>query len=164
MGGASDDEYRLHALRKVREQEENERKRGLAEAVSATAVALEEVARRVEAVERARAAVRDAVDRADERAAAGDASVRDMVGARHLSDKLEADIARAREAVVQAEGEVEACDAREDEARADLADAARERKAVEVHHERWRAARAKQRAHKQEEEADDIGQTLHRRK
>ena len=84
MGGASDDKYRLHALRKVREQEESGRKRGLADAVSATAAAREQLARRIESVERAQAAVRESVNRADERAAAGEASVQDMVGARQF--------------------------------------------------------------------------------
>ena len=164
VGGAPDDKYRLHALRKVREQEEKAGVRGLADAVSATQAAHAEVSRRVQGVQRAQAALREAVDRADERAAAGEASAQDMVGARQFRAVLEGDLAQARRAVVEAEAEVDACEAREDRARAVLAEAARERKAVEVHYERWQAERAEQKARKQEEEADDIGQALHRRK
>ena len=164
VGGASGDKYRLQALRKVREQEESGCKRLLADSVSATTAASHELERRIESVERAQELVRESVRRADERAAAGAASAQDMVGARHFREKLEADVARARETVVEAEAELEACRVREDEARATLAEAARERKAVEVHYERWESDRAKQRARKEEEEADDIAQTLHRRK
>jgi hypothetical protein len=163
VDGGSDDGYRLHALRKLREQEETAGKQALAAAIGATVAARDELGRRADDLARARQAERDSVDRAAERAAAGDASAHDMVAARQFRERLAADVARAEAAVAEAQAEVERHEDLERVARDALADAIRERKAVDAHYQRWQADRKRVRDRKQEQADDDVAQSIHRR-
>jgi hypothetical protein len=86
-----------------------------------------------------------------------------MVAARQFRERLAADVARAGAAVAEAEAEVERHEELERVARDALADAIRERKAVDTHYERWQADRKRVRDRKQEQADDDVAQSIHRR-
>ena len=163
MGGAANDGYRLQALRTVREQEEQACKRALADAVAATGEAQAVVEARAAELERARAAEREAVQRADAHARGGAASVQDFVGARHYRERLLADIAARGAALAAAREALAEVAVREQRAREALAEAAREREAVERHYARWQAERDKLRERRQEAEADDLAHALRRK-
>lgn len=156
VAGAGDDGYRLHALRRIREQQESERKQALADAIAATAAARQEVARRQQAVRDARATLADAIAR--EAAGDGPVSAHALVASRRYRARLEAEIEALEQRVAEAEQIVAAREQAEEEARTALADAARERMAVDKHYEQYRRQRARDRARKEEDAADDIAQ------
>ncbi|MBV8858989.1 MAG: flagellar FliJ family protein [Acidobacteria bacterium] len=155
--------YRLEPVLGAREQSKREAERLLAARVHQLAEAEEELARRLGAVEACRA--RQAAARAEELEAlkAGAAAARALAHRTHLAD-LRAQEETLRAAAEEQRGAVARCEAELERARAALVEAAREVRVIEKHKENWRERERREAVRREQKLNDEIGAILHERR
>lgn len=159
MGG---EKYRLQPVLGVREQAKREAERLLAARMAQLAEAEEELARRGREVDACRA--RQASARAEmlDEMGGGAAAVRALAHRTHLAD-LRAQEEALRSAVEEQRGAVARCEAEVERARAALVEAAREVRVIEKHREGWRERLRRESARREQKLNDEIGAILHER-
>jgi flagellar export protein FliJ len=155
--------YRLQPVLGAREQAKREAERLLASRMAQLAEAEEELARRERAVESCRA--RQAAARAEmlEMMRGGAAAARALAHRTHLSD-LRAREEGLRAAVEEQKGAVARCEAELERARAALVEAAREVRVIEKHRDNWRERERLEQARREQKISDEIGAILHERR
>lgn len=155
--------YRLQPVLGAREQAKREAERLLAARMAQLAEAEEELARRVGAVEACRE--RQASARAEmlEAMTGGAAAARALAHRTHLAD-LRAQEEGLRAAVEEQKGAVARCEAELERARAALVEAAREVRVIEKHRENWREGERREAVRREQKINDEIGALLHDRR
>jgi flagellar export protein FliJ len=155
--------YRLQPVLGAREQAKREAERLLAARMAQLAAAEEELARRVREVESCRE--RQATARAEmlEAMREGAAAARAVAHRTHLAD-LRAQEEALRAAVEEQKGAVARCEAELERARDALVEAAREVRVIEKHRENWRERERRESARREQKLNDEIGAILHERR
>lgn len=155
--------YRLEPVLGAREQAKREAERLLAARMAQLAEAEDELARRGREVESCRA--RQAAARAEmlEAMSGGAAAARALAHRTHLSD-LRAREEELRAAAEEQRGAVARCEAELERARAALVEAAREVRVIEKHRENWRERERRETARREQKINDEIGAILHERR
>lgn len=155
--------YRLQPVLGAREQAKREAERLLAVRMAQLAESEEELARRVRAVEACRE--RQASARAEmlEAMSGGAAAAQALAHRTHLAD-LRAQEESLRAAVEEQKGAVARCEAELERARAALVEAAREVRVIEKHRENWREHERRESVRREQKINDEIGAILHERR
>ncbi|MET0622313.1 MAG: flagellar FliJ family protein [Pyrinomonadaceae bacterium] len=163
MRAMSGKKYRLEPVLGAREQAKREAERLLAARMAQLAGAEEELARREREVESCRA--RQASARAEmlQTMSGGAAAARALAHRTHLAD-LRAQEEELRAAVEEQRGVVARCEAEVERARAALVEAAREVRVIEKHRENWRERERRDTARREQKINDEIGAILHERR
>jgi hypothetical protein len=147
--------YRLQTLLELRRREEQERKSALALAVDSTLMALA-TQRAAEERRDAAAARRDeALRRGEAKVRRGGATAGDVVADRRWRKRLDEAVTAAEQTLAAAAGRAAAAQVAEAEARDALAQATRERLAVETHRETWLAEEKRAEERRAEAVLDD---------
>ncbi|HEX8352378.1 MAG TPA: flagellar FliJ family protein [Pyrinomonadaceae bacterium] len=155
--------YRLQPVLGAREQTKREAERLLAARMAQLAEAEDELARRVREVEACRE--RQASARAEmiEMMSEGAAASRALAHRTHLADlRAREDVLRA--AAEEQRGVVARCEAELERARAALVEAAREVRVIEKHRENWRERERRETVRREQKLNDEIGAILHERR
>ena len=155
--------YRLQTVLGTREQAKREAERLLVARTGQLAEAEEELARRLREVEACRG--RQAAARAEmlEAMSGGAAAARALAHRTHLAD-LRAQEETLRAAADEQRGAVARCEAEVERARAALVEAAREVRVIEKHKENWRERERRESVRREQKLNDEIGAILHERR
>lgn len=155
--------YRLQPVLGAREQAKREAERALAARIKQLAEAEEELARRLGEVEACRG--RQAAARAEmlQAMSGGAAASRALAHRTHLAD-LRAQEETLRAAAEEQRGAVARCEAELERARAALVEAAREVRVIEKHKENWRERERRDELRREQKLNDEIGAILHERR
>jgi len=155
--------YRLQPVLGAREQAKREAETLLAARTARLAEAEEELARRLSAVEECRG--RQATARAEmlEAMSGGAAASQALAHRTHLAD-LRAQEETLRAAAEEQRGAVARCEAEVERARAALVEAAREVRVIEKHRENWRERERRESVRREQKINDEIGAILHERR
>jgi flagellar export protein FliJ len=155
--------YRLQPVLGAREQAKREAETLHAARARQLAEAEEELARRLGAVEACRE--RQAAARAGmlESLKAGAAAAQALAHRTHLAD-LRAQEETLRAAAEEQRGAVARCEAELERARAALVEAAREVRVIEKHKENWRERERREAVRREQKINDEIGAILHERR
>jgi flagellar export protein FliJ len=155
--------YRLQPVLGAREAAKHEAERLLAARMAQLAEAEEELTRREREVESCRE--RQASARAEmlEVMDGGAAAARALAHRTHLAD-LRAQEESLRAAVEEQKGAVARCEADLERARVALVEAAREVRVIEKHRENWRERERRETARREQKLNDEIGAILHERR
>lgn len=155
--------YRLQPVLDVREQAKREAERLLAARAAQLAEAEEELARRLREVESCRGRQAAAREEMLEEMNAGAEARRALTHRTHLAD-LRAREEELRAAAEEQRGVVARCEAELERARAALVEAAREVRVIEKHRENWRERERRELARREQKLNDEIGAILHERR
>jgi flagellar export protein FliJ len=155
--------YKLQPVLGAREQAKREAERLLAARTRQLAEAEEELARRLGAVEACSERQTSARAEMFEAMQAGVAAARALAHRTHLADL------RAQEETLRAEAEeqrgaVARCEAELERARAALVEAAREVRVIEKHKDNWRERERRESVRREQKLNDEIGAILHERR
>jgi flagellar export protein FliJ len=163
MRAVAGKKYRLQPVLGAREQSKREAERLLAARMAQLAEAEAELARREREVESCRE--RQASARAEmlEMMNEGAAAARALSHRTHLAD-LRAQEEALRAAVGEQRAVVARCEAELERARAALVEAAREVRVIEKHKENWREGERRESARREQKLNDEIGAILHERR
>lgn len=155
--------YRLQPVLGAREQAKREAEQLLAARMAQLAEAEGELARREREVESCRG--RQAAARAEmlEMMSGGAAAARALAHRTHLAD-LRAQEENLRAAAEEQREVVARCEAELERARAALVEAAREVRVIEKHRENWRERERRETARREQKINDEIGAILHERR
>jgi flagellar export protein FliJ len=163
MPAMSGKKYRLQPVLGVREQAKREAERQLAARLAQLAEAEEELARRVREVEACGARQDSARAEMLEAMSAGAAAANALAHRTHLAD-LRAQEESLRAAAEEQKGVVARCEAEVERARAALVEAAREVRVIEKHKENWRERERREAVRREQKLNDEIGAILHERR
>jgi flagellar export protein FliJ len=147
----------------AREQSKREAERLLAARLAQLAEAEEELARRLGAVEECRGRQRSARAEMLESMKGGAAASQALAHRTHLAD-LRAQEETLRAAAEEQRGAVARCEAELERARAALVEAAREVRVIEKHKENWRERERREATRREQKLNDEIGAILHERR
>ncbi len=163
MPAMAEKKYRLQPVLGVREQAMREAERLLAARMAQLADAEEELARREREVEACRG--RQAAARAEmlETMREGAAANLALAHRTHLAD-LRSQEEGLKAAAEEQRGVVARCEAELERARAALVEAAREVRVIEKHREHWRERERRELARREQKLNDEIGAILHERR
>jgi flagellar export protein FliJ len=155
--------YRLQPVLGAREQAKREAERLLAARMAQLAEAEEELARREREVETCRGRQASARNEMLEVMREGAAAGRALAHRTHLAD-LRAQEEGLRLAAEEQKGVVARCEAELERARAALVEAAREVRVIEKHRENWRERERRESVRREQKLNDEIGAILHERR
>lgn len=153
--------YRLQTLLEIRERVEEEKKQAFADATRALAKAQEELKRLQEDLEQRKAERKRKVQEYLKQVMKDGAGAGAFTAMNRFEDRLKNEEAQVqleidaqKLKVKEAEGHVEVC-------RAEMAEAAKEKKAIEKHKDNWKTEVRKEREAREDLAQEEIGNTLH---
>lgn len=163
MPAMAGQKYRLEPVLGAREQAKREAERLLAARMAQLAEAEEELARREREGEACRERQSEARAEMLKAMRGGTAASQAVAHRTHLAD-LRAQEEVLRAAAEEQRGAVARCEAELERARAALVEAAREVRVIEKHRENWREGRRRETARREQKINDEIGAILHERR